>query len=105
MILAQIGVKFLLTHGPTHSTLLSNPFHSLDTTGALSMLSPSAYSLTFDSSAPITSAGRVTSPASDVWASLPSPSPEGDLRLAGLRLTHGQEHAGVDAAARDFPCR
>jgi len=47
------------------------------------MLSPSAYSLTFDSSAPITSADRVTSPASDVWASLPSP-------LAGLRMTRGQ---------------
>jgi hypothetical protein len=68
VILARIGVKFLLTLGLTRGTLLSNYFNSLDTTGALPMLSPSAYSLTFDSSAPITSADRVTSPASDVWA-------------------------------------
>ena len=98
MILAQIGVKFLLTLGLTRGTLFSNPFHSLDTAGALLMLSPSAYSLTFDSSATVPSADRVTSPASDVWASLPSP-------LAGLRMMRGQEHIGVDAAARDFPCR
>jgi hypothetical protein len=62
----------------------------LDTADTFSMLSPSAYSLTFDSSAPITTANRVAPPARDETVSLPSPR-------AGLRFesTLGMTEGGL----------